>query len=305
MRKIPPFRDAHMHFIADGRPAAQDRVREIGARYIRSGVFAVRDMGHRSGNGLRAKEVLGTSLHVESAGYALYREGTYGSFLGKGVSGEDEVRRAVEEAAHGGADFIKVINSGVVDAKAAGSVTKGGFTCEELKIIAGEAKARGLEVICHANSDAAVRNAVRAGALSIEHGFFMSDETLHMMAGMQVSWTPTVIALVHAPAAMTSGEKRSIEEIVEKHLTAIHYASSIGVKLNVGTDSGSREVVHGESFFDELELFRKAGLSFEQIVSAACMGREEIDKGNYLVVEEDFIITRRIEAIFKEGRQVC
>ncbi|HEX8948440.1 MAG TPA: amidohydrolase family protein [Dissulfurispiraceae bacterium] len=304
MRKIPPFRDAHMHFIEDGRPAVQDRVREIGAWYVRSGVFAARDMGHRSGSGLGAKEILETFLHVESAGYALYRKGTYGSFLGKGVSGEDEIRRAVGEAAHGGADFIKVINSGVVDAKAAGSVTEGGFTYEELKIIAGEAKARGLEVICHANSDAAIRNAVRAGALSIEHGYFVSDETLHMMAGMQVSWTPTVVALVRASAAMASGEKRLVEEVIDKHLAAIHCASSIGVKLNVGTDSGSRGIVHGEAFLDELELFRKAGLTFEQILSAACMGREEIEKGNYLVVEEDFIASRTIAAIYKDGMRM-
>ena len=81
----------------------------------------------------------------------------------------------------------------------------------------------------------------------------------------------------------------------------MQYAASIGVKLEVGTDSGSKGVRPGESFFKELRLFKKAGLSFEQILSAACLDQAEIEQGNYLLVENNFIETEKVEAVFIKG----
>lgn len=301
---IPPFRDGHMHFLIDGRPIAEDRLGNIGDCYLRNGIFAVCDMGHKSGIGLEAKRIFGAALEVQSAGYALYRRGTYGSFLGRPVSGKEELRDAVDEIAASGADFLKIINSGMVDIRGVGLVTEGGFSTEELVALIEAAREHHLSVICHANSDRAIRAAVDAGVASIEHGFFISPETLHVMAEKKVSWVPTIIALLSLSAASAPAEKKNIEKIIESHLQSITYAASIGVVLRVGTDSGSKGVSHGASFFDELQLLQKAGLALEQILSAACMGKEEVEKGNYLVVKEDFITARRIETIFKEGKEL-
>jgi len=60
----------------------------------------------------------------------------------------------------------------------------------------------------------------------------------------------------------------------------------------------------GSRFFDELHLFRKAGLSLKQIMPAACMSEEEIEKGNFLLVKKDFIKTRKIEAIYTGGAEL-
>ncbi len=303
LMEIPPFRDAHMHFIIDGRPAARE-VAVIGGNYAGRGIFSVNEMGHRSGIGLEAKVILSGTVSVRSAGYAIHRKGTYGAFLGKSVAGKEEIKRAVREIAEAGADFVKVINSGIVCTEGADLVTEGGFTREELRIIIAEAGERDLNVVCHANSDRAIREAVGAGAVSIEHGYFVSAATLHMMAEAGVAWTPTVSALLSLSPALRPPERAYIEKAVEGHLSSIYYASSIGVKLNIGTDGGSKGVPHGEPFFDELQMFRKAGLTFEQILSAACMGNDEIEKGNFLVVKKDFIASRKIEAIFKDGKQI-
>ncbi len=296
--KIPPFRDAHMLFMVDVRPLTRSELPVIKDAYVTRGIFSVNDMGHRSGIGLQAKALFHADMEVRSAGYALYNKGTYGSFLGKGVSGTSEIRKAVCEIADAGADFLKVINSGIVSAQKAGLVTDGGFSPEELHVLGETARSRNLHMGCHANSDSAVRNAINAGAVSIEHGYFVSRDTLHRMAEERIAWIPTIFALHSLAMLYPAAEQALIEKTVERHLSSVSYAASIGVILHVGTDSGSKGTAHGASFFDELQLFRKAGLSPEQIISAACMDESEIARGNFLIVGRDFTL----DAVYKGSR---
>ncbi len=293
-----------MHFTVEGRPASMPDIEAIGKAYFRHGVFEVRDMGNRYGAGSLARKLLEGAITVRTCGHALFRKGTYGGFLGKGVEGTGEIRREVEALHRAGADFIKVINSGIVSAGGGRLVTEGGFTPEELRTLCSAADEKGLKVACHANSDSGVREAVAAGVASIEHGFFVSRETLDAMAGKEVAWTPTAFALLSVAASLPSGEARYLEEVVDEHLASVHYACGRGVSVRVGSDSGSKAVSHGESFIEELRLFRKAGLSVDQILSAACLDAGEIEKGNYLLVKEDFIETGIIEGVYRGGKKM-
>ncbi len=295
--KIPPFRDAHMHFMVDGRPLTLSELPAVKDSFVTRGIFSLNDMGHRSGLGLQAKALFHTDVEIRSAGYALYKKGTYGSFLGKGVSGTSEIKKAVHEIADAGADFLKVINSGIVSAQKAGLVTDGGFSPEELHVLNETGRSRNLLMVCHANSDAAVRDALNAGAVSIEHGYFVSRDTLHRMAEARIAWIPTIFALNSLAVLYPAAEQALIEKTVESHLSSVGYAASIGGILRIGSDSGSKGTAHGSSFFDELKLFRKAGLSPEQIISAACMDGSEIARGNFLIVTRDFTL----QAIHKDG----
>ncbi len=298
---IPPFEDSHMHFTIEGTPASTEELKEVMDTCKRYGIFSLKDMGHKSGAGLNAKKDARRGVSVKSAGYALFKKGGYGTFLGKGVGGKEEIIRTVREIADTGADFIKVINSGIVSTKGDVPITEGGFSPEELKIITEEAQKRNREVACHANSDTAIRNAVEAGVSSIEHGFFVSGETLHMMAESGTAWTPTVYALWTLASLKEPPERAYVQKVVEDHLASLHYAASIGVRLRVGTDSGSRGVGHGKAFFDEMRMWEKAGLALEQILSAACMDKEEIEKRNYLVVGKDFVSRGKVDAVYQEG----
>jgi len=293
-----------MHFMLSGRPAESGRLTAIREAYAGCGIFCVCDMGHAEGVGAEARELFKSAVRVRTAVSALHRRGGYGPFLGGAVEGVAEAVTAVRELAEAGADFIKVINSGIVRTSEEGGVTEGGFYPDELKAMVTAAGKSGLKVVCHANGDEAIYNAVKAGASSIEHGFFVSDKTLIFMKEREVSWTPTLFALQSLSAFSDSLERRRIEGIIARHCESVEYAASIGVKLAVGTDSGSRGVEHGTSFIEELRLFRKAGLSLEQILQAACMEEEEIEKGNYLLVKDDFIETGRIETVVRKGRPV-
>jgi len=302
--KIPPFRDAHIHFTVYGRPASAEQLLKIKDDCMKHGVFALTDMGHRSGIALEARKVLHGHMDVRSAVYAIYKKKSHGVFLGIGVTDKEEIKGSVKTIADAGADFIKVIASGIVCPKGGGLSTTVGFNLEELKIIADVSKERNLSFVCHANADNFIRNSVKAGALSIEHGFYISNETLHMMKEAGVSWTPTVTPLQSIKEHLESPERKYVEDITEQHLASINYAASIGVKLNVGTDCGSRGVYHGESFIEELQWFHKAGLSLKHILSAACMNDEEIEKGNYLLIKKDSIIKRTLEGVYFNGKQI-
>lgn len=296
-----------MHFTLEGKPAQSNELLEIMLQLARCGIFSVNDMGYKTGIGFEAKRLLkevNVPLTIKSAGYAIYRKGTYGVFLGRGISEKGEIKKTIADIASAGADFIKIVNSGIICFKGAVHITAGGFPFEELKILCSESKERNLEVACHVNGDAAIKNAVEAGVSSIEHGYFISDETLHSMKEKNISWAPTVFALLSRASELSLSDRRHMEKIIDNHAKSINYAASIGVKLNIGTDSGSKGVRHGESFFEELRLFQKTGLSLEQILSAACMSEHEIDKGNYLIVKKDFIKTKNIEAVFFANKEV-
>jgi imidazolonepropionase-like amidohydrolase len=305
---IPPFHDAHIHLMIDGHPATLDDCPFLSAEYFSKGILSLADMGHKSGLGLEFKKVSDRKspfpMKVRSAGLALYKKGGYGGFLGKGVSGKMEIQAAIRSLTEAGVDFLKVINSGIVTLQQEKPVTEGGFSGEEWKVIQEEAGLNRLPIRCHANSDRAIRQAVDFGVSSVEHGFFVSQETLQAMVEKNVAWTPTAFALLSLKAILSGEEQKYLDRIIDHHLKNLDYAVSIGVKLQVGTDSGSRRVKPGESFFKELQLFKKAGLTLKQTLSAACLDHKEIEQGNYLLVENNFIEMESVEAVFMNGVQV-
>ena len=305
-RIIPPFRDGHLHFFQDGAPLTVERALTTLPVYARQGIFALWDMGSRDGVGLRLKKALGRledpPIRLKSAGYALHKKGWYGGFLGRGVEGKKEIREAVAGIFREGGDFVKVVHSGIVSLKNPGRITSGGFTREELQCLVEEAQQYGLPVHCHVNSDPSIREAASFPISSIQHGFFISEETLHLLKEKNIQWTPTLYALDHLKNGLPAEQAGAVEKIVAGHLESVSRAAQLGVRLVAGTDSGSPGVSPGRSFLEELALFKKAGLSLEQILSAACLDPGEIGKGNYLLVKDDFIREGNIEAAFRQGR---
>jgi imidazolonepropionase-like amidohydrolase len=305
-RVIPPFREGHLHFFQDGLPLTVEGALSTLRIYARQGIFALWDMGSREGVGLRLKKALGRRedlpIRLQSAGYALHKKGCYGGFLGRGVEGIKEIREAVAGIFREGGDFVKVVHSGIVSLKNPGRITSGGFTREELRCLVEEAHQYGLPVHCHVNSDQAIREAASFPISSIQHGFFISEETLLLLKEKNIHWTPTLYALDHLKNGLPAEQVGALEKVVAGHLESLSRAAQLGIRLVAGSDSGSQGVSPGRSFLEELALFKKAGLSLEQILSAACLDPDEIGKGNYLLVKDDFIREGKIEAAFRQGK---
>jgi imidazolonepropionase-like amidohydrolase len=298
-----------MHFLQGGKPVSLDGALALAAEYGRRGIFFIREMGTAGGLGLAVKKTLNCKhpgpVRLEACGQALSRKGTYGHFLGVGVAGRKEIQGAVKELAAAGADFLKLMHSGIVSLRKEAPITAGGFSREELQVLAEAGGQYGLPLHVHVNGDQAIREAAALPAASVEHGFFVTDETLHFLREQGVVWIPTIQALARLEKGLTADQRRERDRIVDRHLAAVAYAVSIGVRVRVGTDSGAGDLRPGVSFFEELRLLKKAGLSPAQIIEAACLGPEENREGDFLLVREDFIERGIIEQIYRAGRPLA
>ncbi len=236
-----------------------------------AGISALRDAGFRRNaeHGIITRRCGPT---VVSSGWALYRQGGYGSAFGKAVSTSDQIKDELVRLKHAGAGIIKIMASGMVSFKHPGQVTAGGFSSEELACLVTEAAAEGLGVMAHANGEPAILAAASAGVRSIEHGFFMTERALELMAAKGIFWAPTLGALRRA-AGFSSPEAISfVERQLRSQLTMLRYAYVIGVPLAVGTDCVLPDPAYRAAYDAELALYEQAGISRDQVMMIAREG---------------------------------
>lgn len=256
--------DTHLHLSLGGDPVANAKLQ------VESGIGVVRDAGDRDGllDGLKFP----SSLTVIRTGPAIFKKGYYGSFLG-----DNRDLSLVEKISRTPSSFVKVILTGLVSFDHYGEVGPQQWSLSELTEIVKLSAAVGKKVMVHVNSDKACREAVAAGVHSIEHGYFIGPETLRMMAAEGVYWSPTIAAMANQ---MLDPDKRFsatqlavIERNSKRQLEMIQFAHEAGVKLTIGTDSGSYNVPHGCTFIREMELFVIAGIDKSEVWQiATCNG---------------------------------
>jgi imidazolonepropionase-like amidohydrolase len=157
------------------------------------------------------------------------------------ADGVDKVREAAREELRKGAAQLKVFASGGVVFPAEGHPTRYEYSSAELVAIVEEAAARGTYVMAHAYTDDAVRRCLDAGVRSIEHGNFMSRETMARIAEAGAFYDPTFISLAqrietssetNIPVSIVDNLKRTIDR--GKQVYA--WAKDLGVSIALGTD---------------------------------------------------------------------
>ncbi len=198
--------------------------------------------------------------------------------------GVEEVRKKVREVLRAGAEVIKVCSTGgVLSPTDHPEFTQ--FTEEELRVMVQEGEyRRGVKVMAHAQGAEGIKNAVRAGIHSIEHGIYLDDEAIDLMLAHGTFLVPTLLAplsvLEQAEASGTMPEYgvRKARESIEAHSDSIARAYQAGVKIAMGTDAGV--MPHGTNL-RELGLMVAVGLSpMEAIVAttktaAECLGWQD------------------------------
>jgi hypothetical protein len=257
------FVDAHVHI---------KELRGLDA-VVNAGIFAVRDAGTKN----RIRPAMSKTAErsaapvVISAGWAIYKKGGYGSIFGNPVETRDEIQSEILKLRRDGADIIKVMASGMVSLKEPGRLTAGGFNKDELRFIVQAAATCGLSVMAHANGEPAIIEAAEAGVVSIEHGFFMSERALEMMAKKSIFWVPTVGALKRAAeSGNTSKEAEGfVAGLINSHLELVRYAHGIGVPLAIGTDCVLPDPRYVKAYEAELSYFEQAGIPDSEVVKIA------------------------------------
>lgn len=185
----------------------------------------------------------------------------------------DEIRRVVRQRYKDGADFIKIAATGGVL-----SLAKSGqaplFTEDEVNTVVLTAKDYGLKVAAHAHGDEGMQRAIRAGVASIEHGTYMSDETIALMKQHGTYYVPTI------SAGRFVAEKSRIDgyfpSIVRPKAAAIgpliqatfQRAYAAGVKIAFGTDQGVAP--HGDNAKEFIYMV-EAGMPAMKAIQAATL----------------------------------
>jgi imidazolonepropionase-like amidohydrolase len=316
---LPGMIDCHVHLCIDGSADPMQSLQKDSAAMITlkaarhahlsllAGVTTVRDLGSVNGisGSLRDAINLGIVIgpRIVSTNQAVCITGGQGWQFSRQADGADGVRQAVREQIRAGADAIKMMATG-------GVITQGvepgspQFTLEELKAGAEEAHKAGRKIAAHAQGNEGIKDSLRAGFDTIEHGIFLDDEAIGLLLEKRATLVPTLSAPFNI---MEKGDKSGIPAfIIEKtrkvkdaHVDSIKKAYKAGVTIASGADTGTPFNGHGENL-RELELLVGIGLSpMEAIVSATRVAAETLGLGSRLgtiepgkwadliVVEED------------------
>src|ERR1019366_6363201 len=186
------------------------------------------------------------------------------------VDGPEEMRKRVREIARAGADVIKVFTSGGV-LSPRDSPVHSHFRAAELAALMAEATAAGLPVMAHAQAADGIKNAVRAGIRSIEHGVYLDDEAIELMLAAGTWLVPTLIApkavleAARTGSQLPDGVEAKAAAVMEAHRNSFARAVGAGVKIAMGTDSGV--LPHGRNL-EELLLMAEGGMSPREVLVA-------------------------------------
>lgn len=189
--------------------------------------------------------------------------------------GPTEMAKAVRTNIKHGVDYIKFMGTGGVLSRGT-TVGAQQMSYEEMKAICDTAKMYGVITAVHAHGTNGIKDAVRAGVTSVEHGMLMDEEGVELMKENGTFLVPTLIA---AERIVTKGREHGTPEWAIKKAEAVfEHATGVfkrckeeGVNIAFGTDSATPFNYHGKQGY-EFELMCKYGMTIEEALTAATKG---------------------------------
>ena len=189
---------------------------------------------------------------------------------GRIVDGVDEVRKAVREEIKYGSDWVKLLVTGAF-MSAGDNPADVHFSPEELAVAVAEANRHGVPVMAHAHATEGIKQAIRAGVRSIEHGTFLDDEAIRLLVERGTFLVPTLyIGDYYIDRVDPNGPQAKMIELSKRHRET-HYvwvskAIRAGVKIATGSDFGGYAQSENAG---EIEALHRAGMTPMQAIQAA------------------------------------
>lgn len=258
--------ECHAHIIMDGRNykeavslhadgVREDMIRRHFREYQKRGITYVRDGGDSYGvSECAGKIACEYGIEYRTPIFAIHKEGHYGGIVGYPFRDMKEFRELVKKAKDRGADFIKIMTTGIMDFHYSGKVTGTPLDAKEVREMVSIAHGEGMAVMSHTNGVYGVQAAVRAGADSIEHGNYIDEETIQMLAESRTVWVPTLVTIRNLLGCGRFADD-TILDIWKKAEINIKRAFRYGVKVAPGSDGGAYRVYHGQGILDERDAF--------------------------------------------------
>ena len=260
------FGECHAHIAMDGENYKQAMARHANGpdeahiracfeAYKTQGIRFVRDGGDAY-DVSRAAVTLAPEYGIEyrTPIFAIHKVGHYGSIVGRAFANMREYEQLVHEAHRQGADFIKIMTTGIMDFDVFGRITHSDLDASEVREMVHIAHELGFAVMSHTNGKRAVMDAVEAGVDSIEHGNYIDEECIAALAESRTCFVPTATV---ARNLMGRGlfEEETLRRIYEASRWAISRAFEAGCLIAVGSDAGAVGVPHGVGCRNEYECF--------------------------------------------------
>ncbi|MFY9632514.1 MAG: amidohydrolase family protein [Candidatus Cybelea sp.] len=285
----PGLVNAHAHLEGSGEPDLMGMIKattpnqrllravENARKSVKAGITTIRDVGSSNHIAADVRDAIEEGRvpgpRMRASGAVLCMTGGHGWPIGRAVDSPWDARKAVREQMWEGADCIKLIATG-------GVLTKGAvpgnaqLAPDELAAAIDEAHRHGLRVAAHAIGTEGVKNALRAGIDSIEHGSLLDDEAIELFKQRRVFLVPTLSAPTCILANIERGEQPKF--VVDKArsvnvamLANIRRAYEGGVRIAGGSDAGTPYNYH-ENYALEVELmWSLLGMTAQQALHAA------------------------------------
>lgn len=283
---LPGLIDVHTHitYFWDRQPGTRPRgqrrlpaatvflAQDNARRTLETGVTTVRDLNAGNDMDLAMRDLTASGAMV---GPRIFASGPGLSARAGAPPDPAAMVKLVEERVKSGVDWIKVFGS------------RGGFevvdgtqtvSFDEMRAIVDAAHALGKKVAIHSYGAAGVRDAVRAGADSVEHGADVDDGTLAEMVKRGTVWVPTVdhnryYVDARADYGFAPGSDAALRDYIERNLESVRRAVKAGVRLAMGSDAVYS--MFGENT-RELGWMVKAGLTSTQALATATTTAAEL-----------------------------
>jgi imidazolonepropionase-like amidohydrolase len=285
----PGLVNAHAHLEASGEPDMMGmistttrnqrllRAVENARKSVKAGVTTIRDVGSSNAIAQDIRDAIEEGRipgpRMRAAGAVLCMTGGHGWPIGRAVDSPWDARKAVREQMWAGADCIKLIATG-------GVLTRGAvpgnaqLTPDELSSAIEEAHRHGLRVAAHAIGTQGIKNALRAGIDSIEHGTLLDDEAIELFKQRNAFLVPTLSAPTCILAHLEDGQQpeyvqkkaRGLGDVMAQNLRKAYES---GVRFAGGSDAGTPYNYH-EDYAQEVELMCSLlGMTPQQALHAA------------------------------------
>ena len=245
--------DCHMHMILDGvhwkdaigrhrEGLDEGFIHKVLAAYRDAGYTYLRDGGDRWGAGKRARELAPEyGIIYRTPLSPLCKKGHYGGFIGECYVNFKEYTALVRKMRAQGADFIKIMISGLMDFDRFGVLSEEGLPEADIRELIHIAHEEGFAVMAHANGARTIEAAAKAGVDSVEHGAYQDADSLAAMEENGTIWVPTLstVGNLRGKGRFDEGAVQSILE------SAMENVSRYRGLIAPGSDAGAWQVFHG------------------------------------------------------------